>query len=94
MGAITTTKQNHYRVCWQIPNKWGIPHIGIEGKWVKAKKKDNIWVPYDDLESVTKLIKKMTVSPLKNKGASVDTITKTIKKMTIKKSPKISKKTT
>lgn len=92
MEAITETKS--YRVCWQIPNKWGIPHIGIEGKWVKAKKKNNIWVPYNDLESVAKSIKKMTLSPSKNKNASIDTITKTIKKMTIKKSPKISKKTT
>lgn len=86
MEAITTTTtKQSYRVCWQIPNKWGIPHIGIEGKWVRAKKKDNNWVPYDDINALTKSIKKMTVSPVK---PNVNTITKTIKKMTIKKSPK------
>lgn len=48
----------------------------------KSKKKDNNWVPYDDINTLTKSVKNMTVSP------DVNTITKTIKKMTIKKSPK------
>jgi hypothetical protein len=74
MEVITITKQTG-RVCWQIPNKWGIPHIGIKGKWVRVQKKDDKWVPYDNID-ITNAIKNMTIkkSPVKK------TVKKIIKK--------------
>jgi hypothetical protein len=83
MEAITVTVTKQTRVCWQIPNKWGIPHIGIKGKWVRAIKKDDKWVPYENID-ITKTMKTMKIkkSPVKN---NVETIAKTLKKMTIKK---------
>ncbi len=54
-------------ISWQIPNKYGIPHICINGKWVEACKNGKKWMAVSNETLLTKSVKNMKITKTKKK---------------------------